>query len=86
MERTASRLPVLDGSKSRETTYLEKVLMEMRSRFHKMGYILQDKAWNSGYLGCDHTIRNERTEVLADLMNLYFLAETLLLSLITHML
>lgn len=50
MERTASRLPVLDGSKSREATSLEKVLMEMRSRFYKMGYVLPDKIWKSGYL------------------------------------
>lgn len=49
VERSASRLPVLDWSKSREATYLEKVLMEMRSRFHKMGYVLQYKIWNSGY-------------------------------------
>lgn len=49
MERTASRLPVLDESKSREATYLEKVLMEIRSRFYKMGYVLPDKIWKPGY-------------------------------------
>lgn len=55
VERTASRLPVLDGSKYREATYLEKVLMEMGSRFQKMGYVLRDKVWNSGYLVCHHS-------------------------------
>lgn len=61
VERSASRLPVFDWSKSTEATYLEMVLMEMRSRFHKMGYVLQDKVWNSGYLAGHHPKWEDRS-------------------------
>lgn len=40
METTVSKPLELDERKSREATYPEKVLTEMRSRFCKMGYIL----------------------------------------------
>lgn len=82
VERTASGLPVLDGSKSREAKHLEKVLMEMRNRIHKMGDVPHNKSGSLDVLLI--TLHNERTEILADLMNSYFLAKTLLLSLITQ--
>lgn len=46
MERIVSKPLELDESKSREATYPEKVLSEMRSRFCKMGYVLHVK-WES---------------------------------------